>query len=209
MFVSRLNTIIWPQSKCKRVDDHGLKVRFPVLGRRIRCLQYEFRRDFSMRFALLAPALPLFLLTLTAPADAAMVGDVAACSAGAPALKVRLSGFKQVKGQVRVALYQQGGWLKKGGSLKKIRVPVTAPAMDVCIAVPQAGAYAVAIHHDLDSDKQKDRSDGAGFSNNPRLSLFGRPGFAGSRVQVAGGVRPIAIQLMYLNGLSIGPARGS
>jgi uncharacterized protein (DUF2141 family) len=162
-----------------------------------------------MRLLPLALALlPLATLALPAPAGAVMVGDVAACEAGRPAIKVRVTGFKQQKGQLRFALYGAGGWLKKGGSLKKLRVPVTAPAMDVCVAVPQPGSYAVAIHHDLDADKERDRSDGAGFSRNPRLSLLGKPSFASSSVQVGEGVRPLGVQLMYLRGLTIGPARG-
>jgi len=162
-----------------------------------------------MRPAFLFLAAPLSLLALSAPAGAAVVGDVAACAEGAPALRVHLAGFREAKGQVRIAVYRQSGWLQKGGSLRKMRVPVTGPAMDVCVAVPGAGAYAVAVHHDVDADKEKDRTDGAGFSRNPRLSLLGRPSFVGSAVQVGNSVRPVAIQLMYLRGLTIGPARGS
>lgn len=162
-----------------------------------------------MRFFVLFPVMMLgaAVLPLAAAPAQAMVGDVEACVGGGPAIKVRVFGFKQQRGNLRFALYEQGGWLKKGGSVKKMRVPVTAAAMDVCIAVPKPGAYGVAVHHDIDGDKEKDRSEGAGFSRNPKLSLLGRPSFAGSRIEVRAGVQPIAIQMLYLRGLTIGPAR--
>lgn len=160
---------------------------------------------------LLVPALtlPFAALALPASAGAAMVGDVAACASGQPSVLVRLSGFKQVQGNVRVVLYRQQGWLQRGGSLKRVRVPVTAPTMDVCLAAPGVGRFAVAVHHDMDDDRNRDRTDGAGFSRNPRLSIVSRPSFAGSEFAVGKGVKPVAIQMMYLRGLSVGPARSS
>ncbi|WP_300972836.1 DUF2141 domain-containing protein [Sphingomonas sp. LHG3406-1] len=162
-----------------------------------------------MRFLVLFPVLMLGSAALPATAASAMAGDVQACAAGGPAIKVRVSGFKQQRGNLRFALYDQSGWLRKGGSLKKVRVPVTGSAMDVCIAVPKPGAYGLAVHHDIDADKEQDRSDGAGFSRNPRLSLLGRPKFAGTRIEVGAGVQPISVRMLYLNGLAIGPARSS
>jgi len=156
---------------------------------------------------LLVPTLAL--LVAPAAASSAVVGDVAACSIGHPALKVRVSGFKRVAGQLRFTLYDRAGWLRKGASLKKLRVPVTGSAVEVCVAVPGPGTYGLALHHDLNADKQRDRSDGAGFSRNPRLSLMSRPSFASAEVSVGPSVHPIAIELRYLHGLTVGPARGS
>jgi uncharacterized protein (DUF2141 family) len=153
--------------------------------------------------------LPLAALAVPAPAGAAMVGDVAACASGEPSLKVRVSGLKEPRGTIRVRLYAEDGWLKRGRSLSGIRVPVTGTAMDLCVRVPSSGRYAVALHHDLNANRERDRSDGAGFSRNPRLSLIGRPSFAGTRVEVGTGVTLIVIQMMYLRGLAIGPVRSS
>lgn len=153
-------------------------------------------------------ALPILAaLALPTSASAAVVGDAASCAAGRPALKVRMSGFKRETGLLRIALYERAGWLRKGASLKKLKVPVTGGTVDVCIAVPGPGDYGLAVHHDIASDKKKDRSDGAGFSRNPQLSLMGRPSFSATGVAVGNGVRPIEIEMRYLHGLSIGPAR--
>lgn len=160
-----------------------------------------------MRCPMLLAAGLLTAMALPSAATAAPLGDSTACNGDTPAILVRVTGFKEPRGLLRFALYDSAGWLKKGASLKKVKVPVSGRSMDVCIAVPRPGAYGVAVHHDIDSDKAKDRTDGAGFSGNPSLSLVGRPGFTGSRVQVAGTVVPIAVRLQYLRGLSIGPLR--
>lgn len=162
-----------------------------------------------MNAATFAPTLMTFLAALAMPTSvgAAVVGDSASCAAGRPALKVRVSGFKREAGLLRIALYERGGWLRKGASLKKLKVPVTGGTVDVCIAVPGPGDYGLAVHHDIAGDKKRDRGDGAGFSRNPQLSLMGRPSFAATGIAVGDGVRPIGIELRYLNGLSIGPAR--
>jgi uncharacterized protein (DUF2141 family) len=144
-----------------------------------------------------------------APAGAALVGDVAACSSGGPALRIAVGGFKEARGSLRVRLYQQDGWLERGRSLSRLRVPVTASSMDLCVRVPGPGRYAVALHHDLNANRERDRSDGAGFSRNPKLSFIGRPSFAATSIGVGGGVTAISIQMLYIRGLTIGPARSS
>ncbi len=155
---------------------------------------------------LILPLSALFLASLPASATAAMVGDVAACAARQSAILVRVSGFKEVRGTVRVRLYEESGWLKRGRSLSRIRAPVTGSSLEICVKVPAAGRYAVALHHDLNGNRDRDQSDGAGFSRNPRLSLAGRPSFASTSVMVGRGVTPVGIQMMYLRGLTIGPA---
>ena len=151
-------------------------------------------------------------IAMTAPtANAAVVGsDAPACVAGKPSVQVRVSGFKRSAGTVRVVLYDQDGWLKKGGSLRKIRVPVnSAGPIDVCIAVPRPGRYGIAVHHDLNGNKDKDMSDGGGFSRNPKIGLLSqRPKFTQTWFDVSGGTKVVPVTLLYLNGLRIGPARG-
>jgi uncharacterized protein (DUF2141 family) len=156
---------------------------------------------------LVLPFSALVLAALPVSAGAAVVGDVAACTARQSAILMRVSGFKEARGTVRVRLYDESGWLKRGRSLSRIRVPVTGSTLDICVKVPGAGRYAVALHHDFNANRERDRSDGAGFSRNPRLSLSARPSFAATAVGVGRGVTSIGIQMMYLRGLTIGPAR--
>jgi uncharacterized protein (DUF2141 family) len=161
-----------------------------------------------MRPLLSILALPLTLLASPAGASAAVAGDAAACASGESALLVRVSGFKEASGTIRVRLYEESGWLKRGRSLSKIRVPVTSSMMDLCVRVPRPGRYSVVLHHDLNGNRERDRSDGAGVSRNPKLSLIGRPSFGGTAVDVRGVTR-LGIQMMYVRGLSFAPARSS
>src|SRR3712207_8878754 len=58
-------------------------------------------------------------------------------------------------------------------SLRKVRVPVESlDPLNVCIAVPGPGTYAVAVHPGGENDKQKDRTDG-GRKSKPLDSCHG------------------------------------
>lgn len=145
------------------------------------------------------------------PTAAAMVGsDASACLAGRSSVAVHLTGFKQPTGTVSIALYAQQGYLQKGAKLRKVEVPVRSLApIDLCIAVPHAGRYAIAAHHDLNANGNKDRSDGGGYSRNPKLSIFNlKPGFGSTGIDVGNAPRSTTIVMMYAKGLSIGPVRG-
>ena len=148
------------------------------------------------------------LLALPAAAPAAVVGpDARACLSGKPSMLVRVNGFKEPSGTVKVAVYEAHGYLAKGGKLRKVAVPVrSTAALDICIAVPKAGRYAVAVHHDINGNGDKDPSDGGGYSGNPRLTLASlRPSFGRTAVNVGAAPRPVAVTLLYRNGLSLRP----
>ena len=99
-------------------------------------------------------------------------------------------------------------YLKKAGRLRRIKVPVGGRGpVDVCVAVPGPGRYAVAVHHDLNANGDKDRHDGGGYSNNPRVSLMNmRPSFASTAVTVGTSPARTEVRLLYVRGLSVGPA---
>ena len=150
-------------------------------------------------------------LGLAAPSASAIVGaDAPACIAGKPSVLVRVSGLKQASGTLKLALYgsDQSVWLKKQGRLRRVKVPVRGKGpFDVCIAVPKPGRYAVAVHHDLNANGEKDRRDGGGYSNNPPVSLTDmRPPFARSAVTVGQSPTRVGVRLLYIRGLSVGPA---
>ncbi len=144
-----------------------------------------------------------------APASAALGPDAAACAAGSaqPAVLVNVSGFKSRTGRVRVQIYDSSNFLVKGKRVRRIDLPVTAGSMPVCVAVPGAGTYAVAVRHDVNgNNKSGDWSDGGGFSRNPKLSLLRlKPSFDQVSVAVGRGARPVNVVLNYRSGLSIGP----
>ena len=159
------------------------------------------------RFLLAVPV----VAAMASAAPARVVGpDAGACLSGKPSMLVRVSGFKKPSGTVKVAVYAAQGYLAKRGKLRKVVVPVSSRGpMDICIAVPRAGQYAVAVHHDLNGNGDKDPSDGGGYSGNPKLSITNlRPPFGKTAVRVGTAPRQVTVMLQYRRGLSISPVHG-
>ena len=146
------------------------------------------------------------------PGTAAMLGDATACTQGDSAVLVRVDGFKERQGTLRVQIYgsNPADFLAKGKKLRRIDLPVAkAGRMDVCVALPGPGNYAVAVRHDLDGNGKSGWNDGGGFSRNPRISLVSlKPNYRDVVIQVGHGVRPVDVTLNYRRGLSIGPVAG-
>jgi uncharacterized protein (DUF2141 family) len=144
-------------------------------------------------------------------AEAALGPDAASCRPGSngPALLVNVTGFKSRSGRVRVQIYNASNFLMKGQRVRRVDLPVTAPTMPVCVALPGPGTYAVAVRHDVDGDNAKrDWDDGGGFSRNPKITLVDlKPSFSEVAVPVGNGVRGVTVTLNYRKGLSIGPVR--
>jgi uncharacterized protein (DUF2141 family) len=160
----------------------------------------------------LSAAVVAAALTVPAvPAAAALGPDAAACSAGAnrPALLVSINGFKNRVGKLRVQLYGNNpdDFLAKGKKLRRIDLPVTrAGAMNVCVAVPRPGTYAISVHHDADNDGKRGWNDGGGFTGNPRLSLLKlKPSLRQTAISVGNTTKAVPVVLNYRSGLTIGP----
>ena len=133
------------------------------------------------------------------------------CSAGQPSVIVHLAGFKRAAGKVKVSLYgsDSSRWLARGGRISKVKVPVTGQSMDVCMPVPAPGRYAVAVHHDLNLNGERDRQDGGGYSRNPKVSLVNpKPSFSKAAFQVGNGPTRVGVTLLYIRGLGVGPVAG-
>jgi uncharacterized protein (DUF2141 family) len=140
------------------------------------------------------------------PAAAAMSGS-ASCAAGKPSVVVHVAGFKQPRGRVKLSLYGADSWLNKQGRISKVKVPVTGRAMDICMPVPAPGRYAVAVHHDFNVNGERDRHDGGGYSRNPKVTLLNpKPAFSKAAFTVGNGPARVGVTLLYINGLSVGPA---
>ena len=140
------------------------------------------------------------------PANVASAAS-AACIPGKPSVLVHIAGFKQPRGKVKLSLYSADHWLNKQGRISKIKVPVTGRAMDICMPVPAPGRYAVAVHHDFNVNGERDRQDGGGYSGNPKVSLLNpKPSFAKAAFTVGNGPARVGVTLLYIKGLSVGPA---
>jgi uncharacterized protein (DUF2141 family) len=169
-------------------------------------------REFSAAMSRLFLSAAVLATALAAgTAQAALGPDAAACSPGAnrPAVLVSVNGFKNRVGKLRIQLYgsNPSEFLERGKKMKRIDLPVTrAGAMNVCVAVPAAGTYAIAVRHDADANGKSNWNDGGGFSNNPKLSLLKlKPSHRATAVRVGPGVKTVPVVLNYRNGLSISP----
>jgi len=130
--------------------------------------------------------------------------EPARCRAGAgPAVNVRVSGITPAKGTLRVQLYRgtAADWLKPGRWINRIEVPIHGSSETVCMPVPGAGTYGIAVRHDVNGNGKTDlRADGGGMSNNPSINVFnlGKPSYDKTAFKVADGIKAISIQMRYL-----------
>ena len=132
----------------------------------------------------------------------------AGCVPGKPSVMVHVAGFKRPQGRVKVSLYGPDAhrWLTKAGRIDKVRLPVTGRSMDICMPVPAPGRYAIAVHHDLNRNGERDRQDGGGYSRNPKVSLLNpKPSFAKAAFTVGDGPARVGVKLLYIRGLGVGP----
>lgn len=160
----------------------------------------------------LSLALASAAMALPVAAGASVVGpDAASCRPGAgPAALVHVTGFKRRTGKLRVQLYgdDPDAFLAKGRYLRRIDLPVAAAgaAMDVCVALPRPGEYAIAVRHDINGSGKSDWNDGGGFSRNPHLSLFDlKPHYEEVALPFGTAPKVVDVVLNYRDGLSIGP----
>ena len=163
------------------------------------------------------PLVPLFAaaagMLLPAASSAAPVGPYASlCAAGKPAVLVRVPRVKAPRGTLSVKLYASNSstFLEKGRYLRKVEVPVNRSGpFEVCVPVPAAnGNYALAVRHEV--GREKSRSDGGGFSGNPKLSLLDvalkrKPNLRTVSFQVGGKTRVVPVVLNYIEGTSVQP----
>ena len=135
--------------------------------------------------------------------------DDPTCRAGGkPAVLVHVTGLKNGSGKVRVQAYGPGpaNYLKKGAWAGRVDVPLGGRrSLEICLPLPAAGAYSLAIRHDSNANKKSDWNDGAAFSRNPRLRLAGRPSFAETAIRVGNAPARVRVVVNYRQGLSVGP----
>lgn len=148
----------------------------------------------------------------SAESMAAPIGPHAAlCAAGKPSVLVRVPKVKTPRGSIEVKLYaSNSSFLDKGKYLQKVEVPVRGLGpFDICVPVPQAnGRYMVSVRHEVGANKS--RSDGGGFSGNPRMSLIDialkrKPSLSAVTFQVNGKTRIVPVTMHYIQGTSLQP----
>lgn len=149
------------------------------------------------------------LLAASAPSAALQRGeirnDLSRCNAKAgPAILVSINGVKASSGRMRIQTYRatKDEWMESGKWINRVELPAKAGTMTVCMPVPEAGTYGVAIRHDVNGNGKTDiTSDGGGISNDPAINIFnlGKPSYKKVGVAVrANEVKSIRITMKYM-----------
>jgi uncharacterized protein (DUF2141 family) len=132
-----------------------------------------------------------------------------------PALIVEVTGLKDRQGLLKLEVYpsndedflQDDNVLVNAGKVFR-RVELSVPAastVSLCIRVPAAGPYSVALLHDRDSNRKFSwMSDGVGFAGNPPLG-WNKPRAAATRVVAGSGLTRVRIVMNYRRGLGMSP----
>ena len=132
-----------------------------------------------------------------------------------PAFVVTAVGLKDRQGNLRLELYPPGDddfladdnvLINAGKTFRRVDVPAPAQGpVQLCIRVPQAGAYSLMVLHDRDSNHRFGlHGDGVGFGGNPRLGLS-RPSAAATRVVAGPRITPLNVVINYRRGMAFRP----
>lgn len=123
------------------------------------------------------------------------------------AILLRVIGFKKQTGIVNIWVYgsNPNDFLVREKRILRLKYPVPPSGpMEACIAVPGPGRFAIAAHHDVESNDKRDMSDGLGFSGNPRLSVLRlKPTYVQTSFVVGRTTGQVNLVLLYRSGLSI------
>jgi len=161
----------------------------------------------TVTHALALTGIGVLALAVAAPAQAQykrhLTHSLAPCNGDGPAVRITVSGVKASAGTLRVQLYRAtaADWLEKGRWLNRIELPARAGTMTVCMPAPSAGAYGIAIRHDVNGNGETDLTqDGGGMSNNPSVNIFnlGKPNYSKVAFTLGNEVKAIAIRMRYL-----------
>ncbi|WP_340588298.1 DUF2141 domain-containing protein [Erythrobacter alti] len=129
--------------------------------------------------------------------------SIAPCQGAGPAVWINITDIESSSGTLRIQLYRgtREDWLESGRWLHRIEVPARQGSRQVCMPVPAAGDYAIAIRHDVNGNGSTDlRTDGGGMSNNPSINIFnlGRPSIDRTRFSIGREVKTMSIRMRYM-----------
>jgi uncharacterized protein (DUF2141 family) len=154
----------------------------------------------SCRFFRRGAALGAFLTAALSLGAAAHAEDCHGTPTNAKLIVV-VDNVHTSQGLMAVTIYQEKGFLKKGGSLKVWRDPARPGAQSLCVFLPAPGTYAFGVFQDTNSDHKlaynlfRGPTEPWGFSNNPRAIWPLR--FSKAAIAVPAGTTTIHVKLNY------------
>jgi uncharacterized protein (DUF2141 family) len=161
------------------------------------------RRTFTYRRSQIIVALSVGLFLTVA---SALPGPLEAQTTGSANLTVRVTGARNAKGKIRVALFRDGKGFPNDASqavhTQAADIDPQTLSAQVVFAELRAGVYAVSVFHDENMNDRLDKNfmgvpkEGYGASNNPRKKI-GAPNFDEAKFQLSGTERSVEIKLMY------------
>jgi uncharacterized protein (DUF2141 family) len=156
----------------------------------------------------------LSVATMTTPAAATLGPHAARCDNGETSVVVNVTGLRDRNGTMRVQIWRaDDNYLRRRQWFQRVEVPVTRSGdMPICVPVTGPGRYVVSVRHDSNGNGSSDRSDGAGFSGNPPVSLLDavlgrRPALNRVAFTVGTGPARQSVTLNYVQGTRVGPVR--
>ena len=159
----------------------------------------------------------LFLLAAYVPSSPMLGIAEGRCRANepGPAFLVNVQGLHDRQGRIKLEVYPSNNQdfladdnvlINAGKTFRRVDMPLPPSGpVQLCIRVPQAGAYSLMVLHDRDSNHRFSLSgDGVGFGGNPRLRLS-RPSAAVTRVVAGPRVTSVDIIMNYRRGMAFRP----
>ena len=119
-------------------------------------------------------------------------------------LTVQVGALRSNAGQVTITIYPSDPdrFLAPRGKIFRERIKTSAPMTQACFHLPAADAYAVAVYHDANGNKDFDRNtlglpmEGYGFSNDAP-TRYAAPSFDAARFVVKNRDTTIRIKMRY------------
>jgi len=119
-------------------------------------------------------------------------------------LIVQVGALRSNAGEVAITIYPSDPdrFLTPRGKLLRQRVKTSAPMTQACFNLPVADAYAVAVYHDANANREFDRNtlglpmEGYGFSNDAP-TRYASPSYDAVRFMVKPGDNTIRIKVRY------------
>jgi uncharacterized protein (DUF2141 family) len=161
--------------------------------------QRNFPASRFLRIAALGAGLFLTLAPRFSPL-------VEAQSTGTATLTVHITGARNAKGKIRVALFRGAEGFPNDASraihTQAADIDTQTSSAQVVFTDLPAGVYAVSVFHDENMNQKLDKNfvgvpkEGYGASNNPKKKM-GPPSFEETKFQLSGTEQSLEIKLMY------------